>query len=46
MTERCAKHKVAVVFEGIVEAEAVRLLNRIGRALLSGPYFGDPRART
>lgn len=43
MTNRCLKHRVGVIVEGVVESAAVRLLNRVQGALLSGPYFGAPR---
>ncbi|MBP5855600.1 EAL domain-containing protein [Marivibrio halodurans] len=43
MANRCLKHRVGVIVEGIVEGEAARLLTRMRGALLSGPYFGAAR---
>ena len=40
MVKRCAEHEIAIVFEGVVDAEAARLLSKIDGALCTGPYFG------
>lgn len=42
MTQRCLKHKVGVVFEGVMEKAAVHILSRIAGGLIAGPYFGEP----
>jgi len=43
MTQRCLAHKVGVVFEGVMEAAALRVLSRIKGGLVAGPYFGQAR---
>lgn len=43
MTQRCLAHKVGVVFEGVMEAPALRILSRITGGLAAGPYFGQAR---
>lgn len=42
MAKRCAAHGISVIFEGVVEPEAAKMLARIGKVYVTGPYFGDP----
>ncbi|MEQ8604074.1 MAG: EAL domain-containing protein [Marivibrio sp.] len=43
MTQRCLAHKVGVIFEGVMEAAALRILSRIKGGRAAGPYFGQAR---
>lgn len=42
MAKRCAANGIRVVFEGVVNPEAAKLLGKIGKVFVTGPYFGDP----
>ena len=42
LAERCGRNGIGVIFNGVTDAEAVKLLSGIPRALAEGPYFGDP----
>lgn len=42
MVKRCAEYGIEIVFEGLLESSAARMLSKINGALCGGPYFGDP----
>ncbi len=42
MAKRCAENNITVIFEGVVEPEAAKLLGKIGKVYVTGPFFGDP----
>lgn len=42
MVERCRDYDIAIVFEGVIESSAARMLGKIEGALCNGPYFGTP----
>ena len=42
MVNRCAEHDISIVFDGVLESAAARMLSKIDGALCSGPYFGEP----
>ena len=41
LADRCGRNGIAVIFNGVTDAEAVKLLSAIPGALAEGPYFGD-----
>ncbi len=42
LAERCGRNGIGVIFNGVTDADAVKLLSGIPNALAEGPYFGDP----
>jgi EAL domain-containing protein (putative c-di-GMP-specific phosphodiesterase class I) len=42
MVKRCAEYDIRIVFEGLLEASAARMLSKVSGALCGGAYFGDP----
>gem|GEM_PF-955881 len=41
MVKRCAEYDISIVFEGVIEAQAARMLSKVEGALCMGPYFGE-----
>ncbi|MEQ8441749.1 MAG: EAL domain-containing protein [Alphaproteobacteria bacterium] len=41
MVKRCAEYEISIIFEGVIEAQAARMLSKVEGALCMGPYFGE-----
>lgn len=42
LAERCAKHGLAVIFDGVTASDSASLLGKLPGALAMGPYYGAP----